>query len=133
MIRPDWDTYFLSLAKAASTRATCSRLAVGCVLVRDRVIVSTGYNGAARGQEHCGDRDHLLGHCSSAVHAEANAVAVAAREGQATSGTTAYVTHRPCLGCYRLLINAGVVSVIYAESYGDPFIVSNALPMRKHV
>ena len=122
MTRPDWNTYFLDLAKAASTRATCSRLQVGCVLVRARVIVSTGYNGAARGDTHCGDMDHTQGHCERSVHAEANAIALAAREGLSSNGTIAYVTHRPCQACYRLLLNAGVTRVIYAESYGDPYI-----------
>lgn len=131
-MRPDWDTYFLTLAEAAATRATCSRLKVGCVLVKERVVVSTGYNGAPRGIEHC-KHEPGEGSCQEAVHAEANAIVTAARMGQSTSGTTAYVTHRPCHNCYRLMINAGVVQVYYNRPYGDAYLAVSTLPMRSYV
>jgi dCMP deaminase len=123
-VRPDWDDYFLGLARQVATRATCDRLHVGCVLVRDRVVVATGYNGAARGLDHCDDAGHDVedGHCVRAVHAEANAVAQAAREGVRVLGATAYATHLPCWPCFRLLLNAGVTRVVFGEPYraNDP-------------
>lgn len=119
MSRINWSDYFLAIAKQAATRATCDRLHVGCVLVRDKCILATGYNGSVIGRPHCDDVGHEIidGHCIRTVHAEANAVAQAARNGVSIEGATAYVTHKPCDKCWKLLQNAGVISIIYAEEY----------------
>lgn len=122
MPRASWDDYFMRMAVAASTRATCDRLHVGCVIVRDRSVIATGYNGSVRGLPHCDDVGHDIvdGHCVRTVHAEANAIAQAAHRGAATDGATAYVTHVPCWPCFRLLVNAGVMRVAYGTPYrGD--------------
>lgn len=123
MTRPSWDSYFLSLARTVSTRATCPRLSVGAVLVRDRVVLASGYNGSMRGADHCDDVGHLMvdGHCVRTNHAEANAIAQAAAHGTSIDGATAYVTHRPCWGCLKLLVNAGVHRVLFGLDYGPPY------------
>ena len=127
--RASWDNYFVQIAVTVSTRATCDRKHVGCVLVKDRVIVATGYNGSVRGLPHCDDEGHDLvnDHCVRTVHADANAVAAAARQGSATAGATAYVTAFPCWGCFRLLVNAGIERIVYADAYRmDPRVVAAA-------
>lgn len=119
--RPGWTEYFFNLAALAASRATCPRAAVGAVLVdADMQILATGYNGAPRGADHCGAVCDLLdadGHCRNSVHAEANAVAAAARRGTALAGSVAYVSHRPCATCYLLLVQAGVTAVYYRTEY----------------
>lgn len=128
--RPSWDEYFLAMAAQVATRATCSRKHVGCVLVRDKMIVATGYNGAVRGLDHCDDVGHLMenGHCVRTVHAEANAVAQAARQGSSVDGATAYVTAAPCWICFRLLVNAGARKIVYGEAYRlDPKVTEAAM------
>lgn len=129
MSRASWDDYFLRLATDAATRATCDRLHVGTVLVRDKMVVATGYNGSLRGQPHCDDVGHLVinGSCQRTVHAEANAIAQAARNGARVDGATAYVTHSPCLGCFKLLANAGIARIVYREAYKlDDVVVTGA-------
>lgn len=129
-MRDSWSEYFLRLAFAVSQRATCPRLHVGCVLVHrgTRSVLSTGYNGSARGEKHCedvgcdlveyvGEDGRIRPNCVRTAHAEANAVAQAARNGHATSGCVAYVTHQPCWPCAKLLLNAGVSKVVYAIAY----------------
>ena len=120
--RPSWDAYFLTIAAAVSQRSTCLRRSVGAVLVRDRRILVTGFNGAVRGQPHCLDVgcDMQDGHCVRSVHAEVNAVIQAALHGVSTMGSTLYCTSQPCHGCTKVLLNAGVVEVVYAEPYEDP-------------
>ncbi len=121
-MRASWDSYFMGIATAASTRATCDRLHVGAVIVVDKSIVATGYNGSVRGAPHCDEAGHLLenDHCVRTVHAEANAIAQAARRGSKTDGATMYVTHLPCWPCFKLLINAGIKRVVYGTPYkGD--------------
>lgn len=119
MTRPSWDRYFMSLAEAAATRATCPRLQVGCVLVVDRDVVATGYNGSASGSEHCTEAGCLMPHgsCIRTVHAEGNAVARAAKRGVSVDGAVAYVTHSPCWACYMLLNNAGISRIVYRTRY----------------
>ena len=119
MTRPSWDSYFMSMARAAAQRSTCPRLTVGCVLVVDGDPVATGYNGAESGAAHCLDVGCEMPHgsCIRAVHAEANAVARAARRGARTDGATAYVTHSPCRACFKLLQNAGVARIVYGVPY----------------
>ena len=94
---------------------------VGCVLVRDRRMLCTGYNGAPAGLPHCDEVGHLMvdGHCVRTLHAEQNAIIQAALHGVSTQGATAYVTHQPCLTCAKMLINAGVRRVVYAGNYPD--------------
>jgi dCMP deaminase len=127
-MRPDWDSYFLDIAKQAATRATCDRKHVGCVLVRDKSILATGFNGSIRGRPHCDEVGHLMidGHCERTVHAEANAVAQAARNGARLEGATAYVTASPCWKCFQLLCNTGIVRVVFAEFYRDEKIINEA-------
>jgi dCMP deaminase len=117
MSRPDWDEYFLDLAKAAATRATCDRAQVGCVLVKDNRILSTGYNASIRGHPHCDDVGHIImnGSCTRAAHAEENAVVTAARFGISVADTTAYATHFPCWRCFRILANAGIRRIVFAN------------------
>ncbi len=121
--RPSFDQYFLQIAAVVATRGTCDRLRVGCVLVFDNDVVSTGYNGGAKGLPHCDVNNHgrpahdTTGSCQWAAHAESNAVTKAARRGHKTDGATAYVTHEPCVACLRLLINAGVAGVVFAAPY----------------
>lgn len=119
--RPSWDEYFLQIAFTVAQRSTCDRARVGCVLVRDRRILTTGYNGAPAGLPHCDDVGHLMvdGHCVRTLHAEQNALIQAALHGVGTEGATAYVTHQPCLTCAKMLINAGVRRVVYAGNYPD--------------
>jgi len=109
----------MEIAKVVATRATCDRKHIGAVIVRDRVILSTGYNGAPRGMDHCDDAGHEIvdGHCVRTVHGEANAIAQAARNGISVNGATIYTTASPCYDCFKLLINAGIVRVVYGEFY----------------
>lgn len=118
-MRPSWDSYFMGIAKLVAERATCDRAHVGAVLVRDRRIISSGYNGSLPGQAHCNDVGHLMvdGHCVRVNHAELNLIAQAALHGEKTEGTTCYVTHHPCLNCLKLLISSGVSRIVYGETY----------------
>lgn len=113
--RPSAERTLLDMAVVAATRSTCARLHVGAVLARDGRVLSTGYNGAPAGRPHCAHRDDRP--CRTAVHAETNAVAFAARHGVTVEGATLYLTHSPCLGCAGLLINSGVAEVVYLEPY----------------
>lgn len=117
--RPSWDEYFLKIAELVSTRATCDRLQVGAILVRDRMIISTGYNGSPRKTDQCDEVDHRLvnGHCVRTVHAEVNAVVQAAYHGISTKGTTLYTRYFPCEHCVKVLINAGVERIVFREHY----------------
>ncbi len=127
--RPSWDEYFLQLARQAATRSTCLRRQVGAVLVGDKRILATGYNGAPRGVAHCLDTGCLreqLGIPSGerhelcrAIHAEQNAVIQAAVHGVAIEGATLYCTHHPCILCAKILINCGVREIHYLEGYPD--------------
>ncbi len=121
--RPSWDAYFSAIARTVATRATCSRLAVGAVLVKRKMILTTGYNGAPAGLRHCDHAtggDMIGGHCARSTHAEQNAIVQAARHGISIEGATMYCSNNPCLTCAKLLINAGVKRVVYAEPYPDP-------------
>jgi len=120
-MRNNWHRYFMNIAQQVATRATCDRKHVGTVLVRDHIILSTGYNGSIRGLPHCDEIGHMMeeNHCIRTVHSESNAIAQAARLGTSTLGATAYVTASPCWTCFKLLVNAGITSIIYAEFYKD--------------
>ena len=121
MKRPNWDEYFLKLAMLASERATCPRMHCGCVLVKNKNVISTGYNGSIPGDEHCEDAGCILvdNHCVRTVHAEMNALIQAARGGHAVEGSTAYITNMPCTTCSKSLITAGVKRVVIFSDYHD--------------
>lgn len=118
-VRPSLDVYFMSIAQATAARSTCPRAAVGCVLVRDKHILSTGHNGSMAGAAHCSDIGclNLGGGCCRTIHAEVNAIIQAARHGVSTIGATAYCTHSPCRACMGALVNAGIVAIRYLEEY----------------
>jgi dCMP deaminase len=124
MARSSWDQYFMDIAKQVATRATCDRKHVGAVLVRDRTILSTGYNGSIRGLPHCDEVGHMMenGHCVATVHAEANAILQAAKNGIRIDGATLYTTASPCWPCFKLVANSGCVRIVYGEFYRDPRI-----------
>lgn len=124
--RADWDDYFMGIAQQVSSRSTCDRKHVGAVIVRDRMILATGYNGSLRGLEHCDDVGHLMedGHCVRTVHAEANALVQAARNGMRTEGAGIYVTASPCFSCFKLIANSGIVRIVFGEFYRDERIFS---------
>ncbi|MFO7948858.1 MAG: cytidine/deoxycytidylate deaminase family protein [Candidatus Fermentibacteraceae bacterium] len=118
-MRPSWDEYFLKLAMLASERATCPRMHCGCVLVKDRYVLSTGYNGSLPGADHCEDVGCLVvdGHCVRTNHAEMNAICQAARHGVSVDGATAYVTNMPCTTCAKALAAAGIRRVVVFSDY----------------
>ena len=118
-MRPDWDSYFMKIAFAVSERSTCDRAFVGCVLVNEKQILTTGFNGSPAGQQHCDEIGHMLvdGHCVRTIHAETNAIIQAALHGISTKNSTAYVTHLPCIHCTKALINAGVRRIVYSVAY----------------
>jgi dCMP deaminase len=126
--RPSWDDYFLELADAASSRATCDRGRSGCVIVRDRQVLSTGYVGAPSGLPHCDDVGHLMKkviqengeiseHCLRTVHAEQNAICQAARRGISIEGAAIYQRMTPCRTCAMMLINCGIKKVVCERKY----------------
>jgi dCMP deaminase len=119
--RVDWHTYFMNIARQASTRSTCDRKHVGAVIVRDKTILSTGYNGSIRGMPHCDDVGHLMedGHCVATLHAEANAIIQAAKNGVRIDGAEIYTTASPCWSCFKLITNAGIHTIYYGEFYRD--------------
>lgn len=127
MARDSWDQYFMSIAHQVRMRSTCpprgpdSPNGVGAVLVRDNTILSTGYNGSIRGLPHCEDVGHIMenNHCIATVHAEANAVAQAAKNGVRIDGATLYVTVSPCWPCFKLVANAGIIRIVCGEIYGS--------------
>ncbi len=125
-MRPDWDSYFMKIAYAVSERSTCDRAFVGCVLVLEKRILTTGFNGSPAGLAHCDDEGHLMvdGHCVRTIHAETNAIIQAALHGVSTRGATCYVTHFPCINCAKALINAGIIRLVYSVAYRqDPVAV----------
>ncbi|MEA5596457.1 dCMP deaminase family protein [Rivularia sp. UHCC 0363] len=127
--RPTWDEYFLMLAKLAATRSTCLAFPVGAVIVKNKQVVATGYNGSPSGSSHCSAQGYCykdLSSCdasktlpSRAVHAEANAIAQAAKHGISTEGASIYVTLEPCLSCLKLVISAGIKEVFYETTFNS--------------
>lgn len=127
--RPDWDSYFLTIASVVATRSTCLRRRVGAVIVRDRQIVSTGYNGAPKGTPHCEEVGCLRAKLSvpsgerheicRGSHAEINAIAQAAAVGSSTAGGTIYCTHEPCVFCTKAIINAAIERIVFIHPYPD--------------
>lgn len=119
--RAPWDDYFMDIARVVSTRSTCHRKFVGAVIVRDRMILSTGYNGSIRGMPHCTDVGHMMenGHCVATIHAEANAILQAARNGVNIDRAAVYVTASPCWNCFKACANAGISRICFGEFYRD--------------
>ncbi len=122
----------MDIAKQVATRATCDRKHVGAVVVRDRTILSTGYNGSIRGMPHCDEVGHMMenGHCVATVHAEANAILQAAKNGVRIDGATLYTTASPCWPCFKLIANSGCVRIVYGEFYRDPRIFEVAAQLK---
>src|SRR3974390_1062344 len=120
-VRASWDEYFMNIAREVSTRSTCDRKFVGAVIVRDKSILATGYNGSSRGLPPCDEEGHLMedGHCVRTIHAEANAIIQAARNGVRIESATVYVTASPCWGCFKMIANAGCVRIVFGEFYRD--------------
>jgi dCMP deaminase len=118
-LRPSWDEYFLKLAMLVSERATCPRMHCGCVLVKDKRILSTGYNGSIPGDVHCEDAGCYIvdNHCIRTIHAEMNAILQCSSHGINTQGATAYVTNMPCTNCAKALITAGIRQVVIFSDY----------------
>ena len=119
--RSSWKKYFMKIATQVGTRSTCDRKHVGAVIVRDKTILSTGYNGSIRGLSHCDEEDHIIenGHCVRTVHAEANAIAQAAKNGINVNGAEIFITASPCWTCFKLLANSGIIKITYGEFYKD--------------
>ena len=129
MERPDWDSYFMEMAVVASKRATCLRRRVGAVIVKDKRILSTGYNGTPKGLPHCEEvgclREQLkvpsgkMHELCRGIHAEQNSIIQAAVHGVSVDGGTIYCTHQPCVVCTKIIINAGIRRIVYANPYPD--------------
>ncbi len=119
--RPDIDQYFLDIAQVVAKRATCDRAHIGAVLVKNKYIISTGYNGAPRGLGHCDEIGHQMenDHCVRTTHAEQNAIIQAAVHGSSTEGCTLYSTHSPCKICTKIILNAGIQRVVSLQHYRD--------------
>ncbi len=117
----NWDDYFMRIAEVVASRATCDRKHVGAVIVRDRTILSTGYNGSIRGLPHCDEVGHMMedGHCVATIHAEANAIIQAAKNGVSIDGGDIYITASPCWPCFKLIANAGLRRIVFGEFYRD--------------
>ncbi|HAW60124.1 MAG TPA: cytidine deaminase [Actinobacteria bacterium] len=134
MERPSWDEYFLSITEQVSTRSTCLRRQIGAIIVKDKRILATGYNGAPRDLRHCaevgclrekqnissGERQELC----RGLHAEQNAIIQAALHGIKIEGSTIYSTHQPCILCSKMIINAGIREIIFRDEYPDPLAES---------
>ena len=115
MQRISWDEYFMAQSHLLSLRSTCSRLSVGATIVKDKRIVSGGYNGSIKGDEHCIDVGCKVveGHCVRTIHAEINAILQCSKFGVGTEGATIYVTHFPCLNCTKSIIQAYTYNFLY--------------------
>lgn len=130
MTRPSWPEYFMSITRMVAMRSTCLRRKVGAILVKDKRILATGYNGAPSGLKHCeevgclredssipsGTRHELC----RGLHAEQNVIVQAAYHGIPIKGATLYCTNKPCVICTKMIINAGILKVFYDEGYDDP-------------
>jgi dCMP deaminase len=118
----------MKIAEQVASRSTCDRKLVGAVIVRDRMILSTGYNGSIRGIPHCSEVGHMMenDHCVATIHAEANAIIQAARNGMNISEADIYVTASPCWPCFKMIANAGIRRICYGEFYRDQRIFEYA-------
>jgi dCMP deaminase len=121
MPRVSWEEYFMNIAKQVATRSTCDRKHVGAVIVKDKTILSTGYNGSIRSMPHCDEAGHLMenNHCVATIHAEANAILQAAKNGVMINGAEVFITASPCWTCFKMVANAGIKKIYYGEFYRD--------------
>ena len=126
--RPSWHQYFLTITRNVAERSTCTRAKVGAVIVRDKNILATGYNGAPAGMPHCLDVGCLIyasrtpsgeneENCFRTIHAEINAIAQAAKNGHAIRDADIYITHTPCIHCFKVLVNTGIKRIVYERPY----------------
>lgn len=126
--RLSWDQYFMTITRQVAERSTCTRAKVGAVIVRDKNILATGYNGSASGMPHCIDVGCLVyksttptgetvENCFRTIHAEINAIAQAAKNGAGIRDADIYITHTPCIHCFKVLINTGIVRICYERPY----------------
>lgn len=128
MTRPSWDEYFMTITRQVAERSTCTRAKVGAVIVRDKNILATGYNGAPAGLPHCTEVGCLVyksvtpsgeieENCFRTIHAEINAIAQAAKNGHAIRDADIYITHTPCIHCFKVLVNTGIKRIVYERAY----------------
>jgi dCMP deaminase len=126
--RPSWDQYFMLITRQVADRSTCNRAQVGAVIVRDKNILATGYNGSPAGLPHCMEAGCLIyesrtpsgeieENCFRTIHAEINAIAQAAKNGSSIREADIYITHTPCIHCFKVLINTGIKRVLYEKPY----------------
>lgn len=123
--RLNWDEYFMSTCYLISSRSTCSRLKVGCVIVKDNRIVSVGYNGFFAGCPH--ESIVINNHEQATLHAEQNAISDCAKRGVSVNGCLAYITHYPCINCAKILVASGIKKIIYNEDYKNDNIVEKII------
>ena len=126
--RVSWETYFMNIAAEVATRSTCDRKHVGAVIVKDKTILSTGYNGSIKGLPHCDEAGHEMvdGHCVRTTHAEANAIVQGAKNGVKINHAEIYITASPCYNCFKLIANAGIKSIYFLEFYREERIIEHA-------
>ena len=126
--RVSWKDYFMNIAREVATRSTCDRKHVGAVIVREKTILSTGYNGSIKGLPHCDEVgcEMVDGHCVRTTHAEANAIVQAAKNGIQINPSELYVTASPCYDCFKLIANAGIKIIYYDEFYRDKRIIEKS-------
>ena len=123
--RLEWDEYFIAIALLTASRSSCNRLKVGCVITHNNRIISTGYNGHISGAPHISIvRDD---HEQSTIHAEQNAISDAARRGIKLEGATAYVTHYPCVNCFKLMVQSGIQTIKYLADYKNDCIINTLI------
>ncbi len=129
--RVSWKDYFMNIAREVATRSTCDRKHVGAVIVREKTILSTGYNGSIKGLPHCDEVgcEMVDGHCVRTTHAEANAIVQAAKNGIQINQSEIYVTASPCYDCFKLIANAGINVIYYDEFYRDKRIIEKSKEM----
>ncbi len=125
--RLSWDEYFMSVSLLISSRSSCDRLHVGCILVNDNRIISSGYNGFLSGTPHvsCVVNNHE----QNTVHAEQNAISDCAKRGVSCNGSTAYITHYPCINCTKILISSGIKKIFYKNDYKNNLLCDNLLKL----
>ena len=126
--RVSWETYFMNIAVEVATRSTCDRKHVGAVIVKDKTILSTGYNGSSKGLPHCDEAGHEMveDHCIRTTHAEANTIVQAAKNGVKINNGEIYITASPCYNCFKLIANAGIKSIYFLEFYREERIIEHA-------
>jgi dCMP deaminase len=126
--RPTWDQYFMTITRQVAERSTCTRAKVGALIARDKNILASGYNGSPAGMPHCTDVGCLVyssrtpsgeveENCFRTIHAEINAIAQAAKNGASIRDADIYITHTPCIHCFKVLINTGIRRIVYEQTY----------------